>query len=226
MTRNPDILEVIQLLNRVQEDSLFVCTVAEVVRYRSEERSVDVQPLIRRKLQDGSHESWPVLHRCPVVFPGGGAVDITWPLEVGDEVIVIHADRSIDEWKQRGGEQSPLSGRLHALSDAFVIPAVQPTARAEEGVTDRLSVRYGDVLLELDAGKVVITADDIRLGSASASDPVVRQSDLQAALDDVWATYGAHTHTAPGGTTGTPTTLTPTTGSEWSAQGSNKVTAE
>jgi hypothetical protein len=48
---------------------------------------------------------------------------------------------------------------------------------------------------------------DMRLGLASATDPVVRMSDLQAALDDVTAWADAHIHAETGTNTNIPTTL-------------------
>jgi hypothetical protein len=47
----------------------------------------------------------------------------------------------------------------------------------------------------------------MRLGLASATDPVVRMSDLQAALDDVTAWADAHIHAETGTNTNIPTTL-------------------
>jgi len=64
------------------------------------------------------------------------------------------------------------------------------------------------------SGEIVVTGDDIRIGSSSASDPVIRQSDLVSIR--TW--IAGHTHS--GGGSGPPSSPPPT------ITGSGKVKAE
>ena len=67
----------------------------------------------------------PVLLDCPVCFPGGGGVTLTFPLVAGDECLVVFASRCIDAWWQQSGLQPQAEFRMHDLSDGFVIPGVK-----------------------------------------------------------------------------------------------------
>ena len=85
-----------------------------------------VQVAIQVQVTDETLKSqWtkiPVLVDCPVVFPSGGGCMLTFPLALGDECLVMFADRCIDAWWQSGGVQTQMDSRMHDLSDGFVIP--------------------------------------------------------------------------------------------------------
>lgn len=81
----------------------------------------------------------------------------------------------------------------------------------------------------LQAGVLMLGGTEVLLGSEAASDPVVRKSDLQGAIDDLrgeissqrsWAL--SHTHPAPGGATSAPTSPPPPV-APVTASGSNVV---
>lgn len=216
---SPTLDEVLPQVIRREVDRLHFGMPAEVLSYDAERRSASVQPLGRRTLRDGRVVTLPVIERAPVCFPQFGDYEIVAPLTAGQTVWLSFGERSLERWLTDGGQYTVDDVRRCHLSDAVVMPGLYPYAGgAQPHTAEHLTIGRRD-----GAALVTITQDEVRLGEASASDPVVRRSDLQAALDDVWATYGAHTHTAPGGSTGTPTTITPAPGSQWPASGSNKV---
>ena len=61
----------------------------------------------------------PALRDVPVFFPGSRGQGITWPVEAGDECLLVFADGDIDRWFESGEAEDPASGRRHDLSDAF-----------------------------------------------------------------------------------------------------------
>lgn len=85
----------------------------------------EVQPAIQGKqvLEDGTVQTVniPMLLDCPVVYPHGGGVSLTFPIRAGDECLVVFASRAIDFWWQLGGVQPPAEPRMHDLSDGFVL---------------------------------------------------------------------------------------------------------
>lgn len=87
-----------------------------------------VQPAIQAQVQDAAgNVSWvtlPLLLDCPVQFPGGGGVTLTFPLALGDECLVVFSSRCIDAWWQSGGIQAQAELRMHDLSDGFCIPGI------------------------------------------------------------------------------------------------------
>jgi hypothetical protein len=66
----------------------------------------------------------------PVVFMGGGNMVATFPISVGDEALIIFADRGIDFWFARGGVQRPAETRAHSLSDGIAIVGPRSLARS------------------------------------------------------------------------------------------------
>ena len=61
----------------------------------------------------------PVLKDVPVYFPGSKTTGITWPVNAGDECLVVFADACIDAWFQNGGVQNAITVRQHDYSDGF-----------------------------------------------------------------------------------------------------------
>ncbi|GKL62101.1 Gp138 family membrane-puncturing spike protein [Klebsiella pneumoniae] len=108
-----------------------------------------VQPAIRyiERDNDGnkSTKDYPLLVDVPVVFPRGGGCTLTFPIEAGDECLVIFADRCIDFWWQSGGIQDPVDERMHDLSDAFCIVGPQSQAKKIGGIsTSAVELRSDD----------------------------------------------------------------------------------
>ncbi|WP_425327990.1 Gp138 family membrane-puncturing spike protein [Pseudomonas nitroreducens] len=110
-----------------------------------------VQPAIQSRVRDKSGTltlvDMPLLLDCPVQFPAGGGVTLTFPVKPGDECLVVFASRCIDSWWQSGGIQAPAEYRMHDRSDGFallgfrsqprVIGAVSTSAaqlRSDDGV--------------------------------------------------------------------------------------------
>lgn len=94
----------------------------------------EVQPAIQGKVQDDTGEiqtvDLPLLVDVPLVFPSGGGFILTFPIAVGDEVLVCIASRCIDSWWQLGGVQVPMEARMHDLSDGFAIPGPKSQPQA------------------------------------------------------------------------------------------------
>lgn len=121
-----------------------------------------VQPSIRFKIHDPAIKTYntptmikdpsgqfywdqmPLLLDCPVVFPSGGGVTLTFPIAAGDEVLVIFASRCIDAWWQAGGVQNQAAVRMHDLSDGFVIPQVRSKPRQFAVSTGAAQLRTDD----------------------------------------------------------------------------------
>ena len=68
--------------------------------------TVSVQPAVQGSVKDETGNSknvqMPLLVDVPVVFPCGGGFSLTYPIRVGDEVLVVFASRCIDGWWQGG----------------------------------------------------------------------------------------------------------------------------
>jgi len=197
-------------------------------------QTCEVQPTIRFKITDPALQTYksptlvmdpsgqfaweqmPKLLDCPVVFPGGGGVTLTFPLAVGDEVLVVIASRCIDGWWQQGGIQNQALARMHDLSDGFVIPQVRSQKRIFTVSTNGAQLRTDDgaVAVELNpttkavkvttTGDAEVTAANIKLNGAvtiNGSLNVTGSTTLGGIV------FGTHKHTGVqtgGGVSGGP----------------------
>lgn len=97
-----------------------------IVAFNGADQIAQVQPAIRRIFSTGDQDveiltpaDLPVLINVPVIFPQGGGFSLTFPVGVGDECLILFAERSIDNWHESGGVQNPQAWRMHNLSDAI-----------------------------------------------------------------------------------------------------------
>ncbi len=132
--RTPTLAEALTGALDSRLSDVFTALPGRVEKYSSSTRRADVKPLIKRTTLDeeGNRiaESLPVITDVPVMFPGSGGVRVSFPVAVGDVVLLVFASASLDKWLDRGGEVDPLSDRRHSLSDAIAIPGL--TARTSD----------------------------------------------------------------------------------------------
>ena len=123
-----------------------------------------VQPAIkgRQKSPDGSIASvdMPVLQDCPVAWQGGGGVTLTFPIQPGDECLVVFASRCIDAWWQLGDVQEQAEVRMHDLSDGFVLCGVrsQPRVFDVDMTAAQLTTDDGQAFVEVNPTSYLIRA--------------------------------------------------------------------
>lgn len=174
------------LLNKVRESTfagLRVSCPGRVERYDAAKQTVDVKLLVQDFYEDAGgvrrYVSEPVISNVPVQFPGGGGMRITLPIAAGDPVLVVFADRSIDQWQATGNEGTPEDTRRHHISDAFAIPGIKANPQAwTDAPTDVISIGQ----------------------DAAAAEFVATAQRVLTELQKIQTTFNAHVHT--GVTTG------------------------
>ena len=75
-------------------------------------------------------ENPPLLVDVPVFFMG----NLVYPIEKGDECLVVFADSCIDSWFMSGGVSMPVSARKHDLSDGFAFVGFKSRKKVTEGI--------------------------------------------------------------------------------------------
>lgn len=143
--------------------SLWTALPGNIVSFDADAVTAVVQPGIAGTvtMPDGSSKivNLPILPDVQVVFPGGGGCRLTFPIQPGDECMLVFSSRALDAWAQSGGVQAPSDARLHDLSDAFAVIGPMSQANKISGVsttTTQLRSNDGSTYVELDpAGQVV-----------------------------------------------------------------------
>lgn len=170
MSRNPTLAAVLNDFKASMFADMRVAVPARVERYDAATQLIDAKPLLRDTFttEEGEREivSLPVITNVPVVFPGAGGFRLTFPVAVGDTVLLVFADRSIDTWLAQGGEVSPTDERHHHLSDAIAIPGLHPNSAPWSGA------EAGVVTIGSDSGpaEFVATAERVLTELSSLAD--------------------------------------------------------
>ena len=154
---------------------------ARVISYNSTAGTVSVQAMIMREYFDESEnrqiEKLPVITDVPVMFPGGGGHRITFPILANDTITLFAASMSLELWHQTLGLQfvDPADSRRNALEDMYAVPGFRPLKNwHSDAPTDRMSLGLNDGV------QINIDANEVRLGSNSASDRATMASELAA----------------------------------------------
>lgn len=141
-----------------------------------------VQPAISGQKADdnGKYQSvpLPLLVDVPVIFPRGGGCTITFPVNAGDECLIVFSDRCIDFWWQNGGIQEPVDPRQHDLSDAFAIIGPQSQATVIKNIsTSTMQMRTDDGAAYIEIDPNSHTVNIVAPGGINATTPLATFSD-------------------------------------------------
>ena len=172
--------------------------------YDPTKRTCVVQPALKALVEDvNGVKSWinlPLLVDCPVQFPGGGGITLSFPIAAGDECLVIFSARCIDAWWQLGGVQVQAELRMHDLSDGMVIPGFSSVPNVEPALSTtkaQLRNKAGTTYVEVDAaGEVTVKATVKVTLQAPAIDLVSSNVTING------RDFMGHVHVSGSGTTG------------------------
>jgi len=134
----PDTTDLTSLLTHVTQEAAksFRKAIPAQVSAVSSGNRVDVQPGIKARYNDGTVRPLPIIGGVPVCQPQGQGYAIRLPVAVGDNGLLIIADRCIDPWLAGNGSPAdPADPRVHDLTDAVFIPGI---------LTDDDAVASGD----------------------------------------------------------------------------------
>lgn len=100
---------------------------------------------------------YPIIPEAPVICLGGGTTSLTFPIQAGDECLVLFNDRDFDNWFT-GGSGSPNStARLHSFADALVIVGIRSLPHALSGYdSSRAVLQNGTTLVGVGSSLVKI----------------------------------------------------------------------
>lgn len=155
--RFSDLEEALRMLLRAERATMWTTLPGIIVSYDPEANTAVVQPAIQGVVtkSDGSAGAvnLPQLLDVPVIFPRGGGVTLTFPIQPGDECEISFNCRCIDGWWQSGGVQLPMDTRMMDLSDATCMVGPMSQVKKIAGIsttTAQLRTDDGQAFVEMD----------------------------------------------------------------------------
>lgn len=88
-------------------------------------RKVSVVSDLKRVFNDGDTLDPPIITNVTLQYSGSDDAILKFPIKVGQKVLLIFSQRSLDNWLQKGALTTPGSNRMFDLSDCFAIPCLQ-----------------------------------------------------------------------------------------------------
>ena len=111
--------------------------------------------------QDGSHvdeDYAPIFAK--VYYMGWKDTQVTYPIEVGTEGILLFADREIESWYLNGGVNTLNDTRMHELTDAIFIAGLHSMPNIAEFVQSCLYMAYKTSNIKLQEKNIIETCDE------------------------------------------------------------------
>ena len=116
---------------------IYTCLPGKIVRIANvKRRRISVRPELQKVFLDETVLDPPIIENVPLLFTGTSDAIVKFPINVGDKVLLMFAQRSIDNWLSKGDLTTPGSKRKFDLSDAFAIPGVQAFNENHQLITD------------------------------------------------------------------------------------------
>lgn len=143
---------------------------AEVSKYDPSGPKVEVKPLIKKVYKDETILDLPVIVSVPVIFPRTGRFKITYPLEKGDGVLLVFAERSLETWLSKGTAVAPQDPRKFDLSDAVAIPGLWAFGKGlSVGDGKQMEIELDDVKISTDGSDFIITNGQATIESSGGT---------------------------------------------------------
>jgi hypothetical protein len=96
-----------------------------------ESQRVDVRPSINTLYKDGTNEEHSQILGVPVCLPGSSTSLVSFPINVGDTVLCVFSQRSMDNFKIGNGQPTvPNDYRKMTDQDAIAIPGLFPFSKS------------------------------------------------------------------------------------------------
>lgn len=132
------------------------------------ENLVSVQPALGVRMSDGTEYEFGIIPDLTVQWPSGGGALLSFPLAVGDDVLLVFSMRSIAEWEDSGSSTVvyPEGTNLHDIADAFVQPCVYRNANNPSPNPDDVEIKYNGSTFKLTKdGKITADTTAVQIGT-------------------------------------------------------------
>ncbi|OQY32021.1 MAG: hypothetical protein B6241_12405 [Spirochaetaceae bacterium 4572_59] len=146
---NENLFDVLKDMMTAFQDDFHTGLPGYIENYDPTSRTASVVPAMKKKYKSGKELAMPVIHNVPVQFPASKAASVSFPLEKGDEGMILFSERSIDQWMESGRAGLPEDPRRYSLDDAFFIPGTFSRKNTRPGSKKGLVAEFKKTKLEV-----------------------------------------------------------------------------
>lgn len=118
-------------------------------------QTIDVLPMINDTFDDGTALELPPILDVPVIFPSAGGGLLSFPVKVGDPILLIFSKRSLDEWMEsRSLDEvgfTPEDKRYYSLNDAVAFPGLYPKKTSLSPNPTDVELKFNSMSIKLEA---------------------------------------------------------------------------
>lgn len=102
------------------------------------QQRINVQPIINKIKTSDEELEQPIIQNVPLIFPGSSSSQFTFPINVGDTVLCVFSQRSLDRFKLGAKTpHRPVDLRKMSRNDAIAIPGLFPFQDALNNPSNR-----------------------------------------------------------------------------------------
>lgn len=147
----------------------------KILHKKTNETNIDVREI----------EDYSVLPEVPVVIMGGGTSYISFPIQKGDNCLLLFNDFELDGWWVSGEALPSDFPRRHDLSDAIAIVGLNSLTTLIKDYSDVLKINYADY-------SNIEVGEDIKINNGSINlNGSVRVSENLSTVGELSAGNGA-----------------------------------
>ncbi len=110
------------------DDYIYTSLPAQVIDVSelSSNQTITAQISINRPYQDGTTLTGAIVSDVPVLFPSAGNGLLSFPIKVGDHVLLVFSKRDMSNWlvSENGAQTNPETFRRFSITDAVAIPGL------------------------------------------------------------------------------------------------------
>lgn len=148
-----------------QLNTVHTCLPGIVKAYEPSTNKATIQPALNKAYASGTMDM-PLLENVPIMFPK----NIFFPVNEGDYVLLLFAERAIDLWLSVGGQVTPTDPRKFNLSDAIAIPGLEPFTTdfsSNNGTDYSINFAGSSISIKPNGDIIIKTANKVAIGNST-----------------------------------------------------------
>lgn len=132
--------------------------------------SVDVQPQVDNIFSDGSTLDKPEIFEVPLVFPSSAGAILSFPVNIGDPVLLMHLKEDAQTYLETGKRSVPDTTSKFSLQNCVAMPCLYPRGEGERAHKDNLVLKFNEnfIVIRPSGDTEIFAQKDFKLESIGA----------------------------------------------------------